>query len=190
MFRASLRFHHISLFNPRRLFLFFCSRAPTDSCGTRSPRNGRYYTPRAVVGTSISAPHPTTSDVEFVPNWVIVAGNQQVLFEDSACPGNVGSLGLVRFFRTPDWLSSLFLSSAGETTITIGLIPLTTSLTREVDGPASGMTIGINASVVIARWLVSRVKSLRGQMSRKNHFRRTVKYWTVKYWGVMGGHEM
>ena len=73
---------------------------------------------------------PTTSDVEFVPNWVLVAGNQQVLFEDSACPGNVGSRGPVRFFRTPDWLSSLFLSSAGETTITIGLIPLTTSLTE------------------------------------------------------------
>ena len=80
------------------------------------------------MNASLSAPHPAALDLRLKLCWVLVAGERRVRLVDSAPPGTLIALGLPLFFGPPDSLSSLFLSSAGGTTITVGFIPLATPL--------------------------------------------------------------
>ncbi len=105
---------------------------------------------------SLSAPLPAALDLSLDICRVLVAGERRVLFVDSAPPGTLIAPGLPLFFGPPDSFSSLFLSSAGGTTITVGFIPLATPLpegrrwhrlTRDRRGQRSGghckMAVGL-----------------------------------------------
>ena len=77
---------------------------------------------------SLSAPRPAALDLLLKFVRVLVAGERRALFMGSAPPGTLVAPGLPLFFGPPDSFSSLFLSSAGGTTITVSFIPLATPL--------------------------------------------------------------
>ena len=103
------------------------SRTPVGPCGALSHSTDRWYTPRVVVGASLSVPHPAALDILLISCWILVVEGRRVLFVDAAPHGTL-ALGPTFFFRPPDSASSLSLLSGSRTMISLGFIPLTTSL--------------------------------------------------------------